>query len=55
MIFGNPKFLGALEEQCKRFEAWQERRAPGSNEAMRKFREQIVKQMREGKAEAAIA
>jgi hypothetical protein len=53
--FSNPKFLAALEEQATRFEAWQEKRAPGSNEAMRKFREQIVKQMTEGKAEAAIA
>jgi hypothetical protein len=51
--FSNPKFLAALEEQCKRFEAWQEKRAPGSTEAMRKFRDQIQQQMIQKKAQAA--
>jgi hypothetical protein len=53
--FSNPKFLAALEEQAKRFEAWQEKRAPGSIEAMRKFREQIAKQMSERTTQAAVA
>ena len=53
--FSNPKFLAALEEQTKRFEAWQEKRAPGSIEAMRKFREQIAKQMSERTTQAAVA
>ena len=53
--FSNPKFLTALEEQAKRFEAWQEKRAPGSIEAMRKFREQIAKQMSERTTQAAVA
>jgi hypothetical protein len=53
--FKNPGFLANLEEQSKRLEAWREKRAPGSNDAMRNFHEQIAKQMREGKAEAAIA
>lgn len=51
--FSNPKFLGALEEQCRRFEAWQEKRSPGSIEAMRKFQEQIQQQMSQKKAQAA--
>src|SRR5246127_861599 len=53
--FSNPKFLGNLEELCQRMEAWQEKRAPGSNEAMRKFQEQITKQMTQPQAQAAIA
>lgn len=35
-MFSNPKFLGNLDEQCRRLEAWREKRAPGSNEANRK-------------------
>lgn len=53
--FSNPKFLGNLEEQCRRLEAWSEKRAPGSNEAIRKFQEQIAQQMREGKRQTAVA
>src|SRR5262249_8309603 len=54
-MFNNPKFLAPLEEQAKRFEAWQEKRAPGAIEVMNKFREQIVKQMKEGAKQAAVA
>jgi hypothetical protein len=36
-MFSSPKFLGLLEEQCKRLEAWREKRNPGSNEAIRKM------------------
>jgi len=35
-MFSNPKFLASLEEQCRRLEAWREKRAPGSNEATRR-------------------
>ncbi len=44
-MFSNPSFLGNLEEQCTRLEAWREKRAPGSNEAMRKFQEQLAQQL----------
>ena len=44
-MFSNPKFLSNLEESCKRYEAWREKNAPGSNEAMRKFHQQIQEQM----------
>jgi hypothetical protein len=52
-IFSNPKFLANLEEQCKRLEAWRDKHAPGSNEAIRKFQEQIQQQMSQKKAQAA--
>ncbi|MGH9773674.1 MAG: DUF4760 domain-containing protein [Candidatus Acidiferrales bacterium] len=35
--FQNPHMFSQLEESVKRLEAWRERRAPGSNEAMRKM------------------
>jgi hypothetical protein len=44
-MFSNPKFLSNLEESCKRYEAWREKNAPGSNEAMRKFHQQIQEKM----------
>ncbi|MGA8145682.1 MAG: hypothetical protein WB987_17490 [Candidatus Acidiferrales bacterium] len=50
-MFSNPKFLSNLEESCKRYEAWREKNAPGSNEAMRKFFEQMSQQA--SKAQAA--
>src|SRR5260370_17697548 len=40
-MFSSPKFLSNLEEQCKRLEAWREKRNPGSNEAMRKLLPQM--------------
>ena len=39
--FKNPHALGQLEEHVKRFEAWRDKRAPGSGEVMR----QMVQQM----------
>ena len=42
-MFSNPKFLGNLEEHCKRLEAWREKNNPGSNEAIRK----VIAQMRQ--------
>ena len=52
-MFSNPKFLSNFEEHCRRYEAWREKTAPGSGEAMRKFQEQIQQQMSQKKAHAA--
>jgi len=43
MMFNNSAILSNLEEQCKRLEAWREKRSPGANEATRK----MIAQMRE--------
>jgi hypothetical protein len=40
--FKNPTMLANLEGLAARFEAWREKRAPGSNEAMRKFFQQLA-------------
>ena len=42
-LFKNPHMLESLEEQCKRFEAWREKRAPGTNQAMREMFAQMEK------------
>jgi hypothetical protein len=47
--YKNPRVFGHLEELCKRFEAWREKTAPGSNEVMR----QMFKQRWQGQAKAA--
>lgn len=52
-VFKNPQFLANLEENCRRMEVWREKHAPGATEAMRKFREQIIQQMSQQKAQAA--
>jgi hypothetical protein len=52
-MFSNPKFLSNFEEHCRRYEAWREKTAPGSGEAMRRFQEQIQQQMSQKKAHAA--
>jgi len=52
-MFSSPKFLGNLEEQCKRFEAWREKRSPGSNEAIRKVLAQMQQATQARKAQAA--
>ena len=54
-MFSSPKFLANLEEQCKRLEAWREKRNPGSNEAMRKFVAQMQQNMQAAKAQAAAS
>lgn len=36
-FFKNPHAWAKLEEHCKRMEAWREKRAPGSTEAMRQM------------------
>ena len=38
--FKNPTMFLNLEETCKRLEAWREKRAPGSNVAMRQMMQQ---------------
>jgi hypothetical protein len=38
--FKNPTVFLNLEETCKRLEAWREKRAPGSNVAMRQMMQQ---------------
>jgi hypothetical protein len=52
-MFGNPQFLSRLEEQCKRLEAWREKRNPGSNEATRKMIAQMRQAMQAQKAQTA--
>jgi hypothetical protein len=52
-IFKNPTLLKNLEEQCRRFEAWREKRAPGSNEAIRKVLAEGREAVRTAKAQAA--
>jgi len=47
--FKDPYVFAALEEHCKRLEAWREKRAPGSTAAMR----QMMEQMRRSSAKAA--
>lgn len=50
--FKNPLFLANLEEHCKRLEAWRERRAPGSAQAMREYMKRMSEAAR-GAAKAA--
>src|ERR1700758_4802156 len=52
-MFSSPKFLSNLEEQCKRLEAWREKRNPGSNEAIRKMMAQMQEMMQKQRAQAA--
>jgi hypothetical protein len=37
----NPHYMGNLEEHVKRLDAWREKRAPGSSEAMRQMMAQM--------------
>lgn len=52
-MFSSPKFLSNTEEQCKRLEAWREKRNPGSTEAMRNMLAQMQQSMQAQKAQAA--
>jgi hypothetical protein len=52
-MFSSPKFLSNLEEHCQRFEAWREKRNPGSNEAIRKVMAQMQQAVQSPKAKAA--
>jgi hypothetical protein len=47
--FANPQFLAHLEKAAQRFEAWEERRAPGHIAAMRQF----MRRTQPGTAKAA--
>jgi hypothetical protein len=38
----NPHMWEALEEHCRRLEAWRERRSPGSAEAMRQMMQKVM-------------
>ena len=52
-MFSNQHFLAHLEKQCERFEAWREKRDPGSNAAMRNVIEQLQQSEQAEKARAA--
>ncbi len=54
-MFSSPKFLSNLEEQCKRLEAWREKRNPGSNAAIRKVYAQMQQASQAPKAQAATS
>jgi hypothetical protein len=40
-LFKNPHVFEPLEEHCKRLEAWREKRAPGTTDAMRQLMAQM--------------
>lgn len=50
--FKNPHAWAKLEEHCKHLEAWREKRAPGSTEAMRQMMAQMT-QKAEGTSPSA--
>jgi hypothetical protein len=50
-MFKNPHVFANLEEHVKRMEAWREKRAPGSTDAMRQF----IKEMDQQAAKATSA
>ena len=54
-MFSSPNFLKNLEEQCKRLEAWREKRNPGSNEAIRKMMAQMQQAMQAQKTQAVAS
>jgi len=41
-MFKNPHVFAQLEEHIKRLDAWREKRAPGSTEAMRQLMAQMA-------------
>jgi hypothetical protein len=51
-MFSSPHFLGNLERQCQRLEAWREKRSPGSNDAIRKVLAQMQQASQAPKAQA---
>jgi len=50
-LFKNPLVFAQLEEHIKRLEAWREKRAPGTTEAMR----QLMAQMAQAAAKTRTA
>lgn len=54
-MFGSQKLFRNLEEQSKRLEAWREKNSPGSNEATRKMRLEMLEAAQAAKAQVARA
>lgn len=54
-MFASPTFLGNLEKNCQKLEAWREKRNPGSNAAIRKVMEQMRAGAQAAKAQAAAS
>jgi hypothetical protein len=52
-MFASPQLFSNLEENCRRMEAWREKRNPGSNEAIRKMHAQMSQAVQASKAQAA--
>jgi len=52
-MFASPQLFSNLEENCRRMEAWREKRNPGSNEAIRKMHAQMNQAVQASKAQAA--
>jgi hypothetical protein len=52
-MFGSQKVFQNMEEHCQRLEAWREKNSPGSNEAMRKMRAEMMPTRQAQKAQAA--
>ena len=52
-MFANQQMFGNLEENCRRLEAWREKRNPGANETMRKVYAQMSQEVQAAKAQAA--
>lgn len=48
VMYKNPDLFRHLESASQRLEAWRERRAPGSNEVMRKMFQQFAEQAKAG-------
>lgn len=45
-VFKNPHTFENLEKHCGRFEAWREKRAPGTSEAMRQMMAQMLQALK---------
>lgn len=51
--FSSPNMFTNLEQVCKRYEDWREKKNPGSNEAIRKFMAQMTEAAQATRAKAA--
>ena len=52
-MFANQQLFGNLEENCRRLEAWREKRNPGSTETLRKVYAQMSEAVQTAKTQAA--
>jgi hypothetical protein len=52
-MFASKNFLGNLEANCTKLEAWREKTSPGSNAAIRKVMEQMYQAKQSAKGKAA--